>query len=51
VDFNVSPIALGGSGTALLGGVGGSGPGSTAQASWWKVKLAGTTYFIPLWPV
>ncbi len=41
--------ALGGGGGATLGAVGGSGPTATAQATWIRVEVAGTTHWIPAW--
>lgn len=48
-QFNYASVALGGGAAPTFGTIGGSGPGTAGQNSWWKVNLNGTNYFIPVW--
>lgn len=40
---------VGGGATAVLGTIGGSGPGTEFQSIWGELVLNGTTYYVPLW--
>ena len=44
-------IANGGGAAPTFGTIGGSGPGTAAQAGWLKIKAGSTgkTYFVPVW--
>lgn len=41
--------ALGGGATATLGTIGGSGPGSAAQFSWWRINDGTVAGWVPVW--
>ena len=49
LDYKLAAVALGAGGAATLGATGGSGPATTTQNSWVKVKIAGTDSYIPIW--
>lgn len=49
LDYRLAAVALGAGGAATLGLTGGSGPATTTQNSWVKVKIAGTDSYIPIW--
>lgn len=42
-------VQTGGGAAATLGTIGGSGPGTAAQAIWASIDIGGTQFFIPLW--
>lgn len=42
-------VALGGGAAPTLGTIGGSGPGTQAQAQWLVIDIGGTPHFVPVW--
>lgn len=42
-------VPLGGGAAPTLGTIGGSGPGTAAQAGWIKLVIGGVNYFVPGW--
>ena len=48
LDIN-NGIALGGGAAPTLGTIGGSGPGTAAQAQWVEIDIGGTPHWIAVW--
>jgi hypothetical protein len=49
LDYKLAAVALGAGGDGTLGATGGSGPSTTTQNAWIRVKIAGTDSYIPFW--
>ena len=50
IQYGLPVVALGGGAAPTFGTIGGTGPGTAAQAAWKKEKSStGAAYYIPVW--